>query len=80
MREYDQDVLLLVYLSAAYPLPGLFQFGGIATVELSWLPYTLGAEHAVLVSMGAYVLALEALVTSTASGCVSHRPSSRPAL
>ncbi|MXR41011.1 hypothetical protein GRX01_06605 [Halobaculum sp. WSA2] len=57
LGDYANIRTIPAYLSAAYLLAGLYQFGGIATVELSWLSYTLGAEHAVLVSMGAFVIA-----------------------
>jgi len=57
-RQPPMTVPLRYFLVGfAFLLAGLYQFGGIATVELSWLSYTLGSEHAVMVSMAAFVVA-----------------------
>lgn len=44
-------------LSVAFIGASLYQFGGISTIDLSWLNYTLTAEHSVMVSLGAFVVA-----------------------
>jgi hypothetical protein len=48
-------------LTAVFALASLYQFGGIATVELTWLggstPYQLTAGHATIVSLATYTVA-----------------------
>ncbi|AXG11704.1 hypothetical protein [Haloplanus rubicundus] len=46
-------------LSVVFAVASLYQFGGIATVELVWLSnYTLTTEHAAIASLATYVVAL----------------------
>ena len=53
-------------LSVVFALSSLYQFGGIATVELVWLSnYTLTAEHAAIASIGTYVVALASSETKS---------------
>ena len=49
-------------LSVVFVVAGLYQFGGISTVELTWLggssgAYALTAQHAVLGSLGSFLIA-----------------------
>jgi hypothetical protein len=55
--DYMMMRTLPALLSVVFALASLYQFGGIATVELSWLGYTLSQEHAVLVSMATFAVA-----------------------
>ncbi|GAB3315074.1 hypothetical protein [Haloplanus salinarum] len=53
-------------LSVVFALASLYQFGGIATVELVWLSnYTLTAEHSVIASMGTFIIALASSETKS---------------
>lgn len=53
-------------LSVVFALASLYQFGGIATVELVWLSnYTLTAEHSVIASMGTFIVALASSETKS---------------
>jgi len=54
LDDYMTMRTLPALLSVAFALASLYQFGGIATVELSWIGYTLTQEHAVLVSLGVF--------------------------
>ena len=40
-----------------FAVSSLYQFGGIANVELSWLDYTLTTFDSMLISLGAYAVA-----------------------
>lgn len=55
--DYMTMRTLPALLSVAFALASLYQFGGIATVELSWIGYTLTQEHSVLVSLGVFAAA-----------------------
>lgn len=58
LDDYMTLRTLPAMMSVVFVLASLYQFGGIATVELVWLSnYTLTAEHSVLASMGTYVAA-----------------------
>lgn len=63
LGDYANIRTIPAYLSAAFLLASLYQFGGIGTVSLDWLNYTLTAEHAVLVSMAAFVVAFAGSTT-----------------
>lgn len=55
--EYSNLRTIPAVMGLAFALASLYQFGGIAVVELPWLGYTLTSEHAVFVSMGALTVA-----------------------
>lgn len=55
--DYTQMRTIPAMLSVAFVLASLYQFGGISTITLDWLGYTLTAEHAVLISLGTYAMA-----------------------
>jgi hypothetical protein len=58
LGDYAHLRTIPAMLSVVYALASLYQFGGIATVELVWLSnYTLTQEHAVLASMVVYAIA-----------------------
>jgi len=44
-------------LSAAFLAASLYQFGGVSTITLEWFNYTLTADHSVMVSLVAWVVA-----------------------
>jgi hypothetical protein len=52
-------------LGIVFGLASLYQFGGIATVELVWLNYTLGTQHAMLISLGTYAIAFASSETKS---------------
>ncbi|WP_224447015.1 hypothetical protein [Haloprofundus salilacus] len=45
------------FIGIFFAVASLYSFGGISSVELVWLEYTLTTQHASLGSLGAYVLA-----------------------
>lgn len=57
MNDYTQLRTLPAMLSVAFILASLYQFGGIATIELTWLDYVLSTQHALLASIGSFVVA-----------------------
>lgn len=57
LGDYANIRTLPAMLSVAYILASLYQFGGITTIDLTWLNYTLTTEHSLLVSLGAYAAA-----------------------
>jgi hypothetical protein len=66
VKDYANIRTVPAFLSIAYALASLYQFGGIASVELVWLSnYTLTAEHAVITSMGTFVVALASSETKS---------------
>ncbi|WP_434521084.1 hypothetical protein [Halorubrum sp. AS12] len=57
LSDYTHLRTLPALLSVVFVLAGLYQFGGISEVMLTWLDYTLTAEHATFISLAAYVIA-----------------------
>ncbi|WP_200531986.1 hypothetical protein [Halorubrum sp. LN27] len=57
LSDYTHLRTLPALLSVVFVLAGLYQFGGISEVMLTWLDYTLTAEHATFISIGAYAVA-----------------------
>ena len=57
LSDYTHLRTLPALLSVVFVLAGLYQFGGISEVMLTWLDYTLTAEHATFISLGAYAIA-----------------------
>ena len=57
LSDYTHLRTLPALLSVVFILAGLYQFGGISEVMLTWIDYTLTAEHATLISLAAYVIA-----------------------
>lgn len=55
--DYMNMRSLPAMLSVAFVAASLYQFGGITTVELPWLSYTLTTLHSLLVSLGTYAAA-----------------------
>lgn len=55
--DYTQLRTLPAMLSVAFVLASLYQMGGLGTLELVWLDYTLTTSHAVLISAGSFVVA-----------------------
>lgn len=57
LSDYTHLRTLPALLSVVFILAGLYQFGGISEVMLTWIDYTLTAEHATFISIGAYAVA-----------------------
>jgi len=52
-------------LGIVFALASLYQFGGIATVELTWISYTLTTQHAMIVSLATFVVAFASSETKS---------------
>ncbi len=57
MSDYAELRTLPAILGIFFSVASLYQFGGISTVELTWIGYTLTAEHATIVSLVVLVIA-----------------------
>ncbi|MDB9280522.1 hypothetical protein PN416_12745 [Halorubrum ezzemoulense] len=57
LSDYTHLRTLPALLSVVFILAGLYQFGGISEVMLTWLDYTLTSEHATFIALGAYAIA-----------------------
>ncbi|AFD03988.1 VP4 [Halorubrum pleomorphic virus 2] len=57
VEDYTQLNTIPALLSVAFVAAGLYQFGGISDITLTWISYTLTAQHATFVSLGVYVVA-----------------------
>ncbi|MDB9250038.1 hypothetical protein PN419_13695 [Halorubrum ezzemoulense] len=57
VEDYTQLNTIPALLSVAFVMAGLYQFGGISDVTLTWINYTLTAQHATFASLGVYVVA-----------------------
>ncbi|QIO21347.1 hypothetical protein [Haloarcula sp. JP-L23] len=57
MNDYLNVRKVPMVLSGAFLAASLYQFGGIGTITLEWLSYTLTADHAIMVSLGAWIVA-----------------------
>jgi len=59
VRNYANIRTIPAMLSAVFAVASAYQFGAIAQIELVWLSnYTLTTEHAAIVSLATYVVAL----------------------
>jgi hypothetical protein len=65
VSDYAQLNTIPALLSVAFVGAGLYQFGGISEISLTWLSYTLTAQHATFVSLGAYVVAFASSETKS---------------
>ncbi len=57
VSDYMNIRSLPAMLSVAFVAASLYQFGGVTTVELPWLSYTLTTQHSLLISLGAFAAA-----------------------
>jgi hypothetical protein len=57
VEDYTQLNTIPALLSVLFVVAGLYQFGGISDVTLTWFSYTLTAQHATFASIGAYAVA-----------------------
>jgi hypothetical protein len=57
LSDYTHLRTLPALLSVLFILSGLYQFGGISEVMLTWIDYTLTAEHATFISLASYAIA-----------------------
>ncbi|MFD1569785.1 hypothetical protein [Halorubrum laminariae] len=66
VADYTHLRTIPALLSVAFVAAGLYQFGGITDITLVWLSnYTLTAQHATYVSLGAYVVAFASSETKS---------------
>lgn len=56
-NDYANLRTIPALLGIVFAMSSLYQFGGIATLEFTWFSYTMTAEHATFISLGAYGLA-----------------------
>ena len=57
LSDYTHLRTLPALLSVVFILAGLYQFGGISEVMITWISYTLTPEHATFISLAAYAVA-----------------------
>jgi hypothetical protein len=57
LSDYTHLRTLPALLSVVFIIAGLYQFGGISEVMLTWIDYTLTSEHATFISLAAYAIA-----------------------
>ncbi|WP_281193975.1 hypothetical protein [Halorubrum sp. F4] len=57
LSDYTHLRTLPALLSVVFVLAGLYQFGGISEVMLTWIDYTLTSEHATFISLAAFAAA-----------------------
>lgn len=57
LNDYMNIRTLPAGLSVAFIAASLYQFGGVTALELPWISYTLTTEHALVVSLVAFVAA-----------------------
>ncbi|AKH97354.1 hypothetical protein [Halanaeroarchaeum sulfurireducens] len=57
LSDYTNFRTLPALLSVAFVIASLYQFGGISQVSLPWFEYTLTTDHAILLSLLAFVIA-----------------------
>ena len=57
ISDYARLRTVPALLGTVFAVASLYQFGGISTVELAWLNYTLTTQHAMLVSLATMVVA-----------------------
>ena len=65
MSDYTHLRTLPALLSVLFVLAGLYQFGGISEVHITWLDYTLTTQHATLTSVGVFLLAFASSETKS---------------
>ena len=65
MSDYTHLRTLPALLSVVFVLAGLYQFGGIAEVHISWVDYTLSTQHATIASLGVFLLAFASSETKS---------------
>lgn len=57
LSDYGNLRAVPAYLSAAFLVASLYQFGGLAGIEVPWISYTLTTEHSIVLSLGAFAVA-----------------------
>lgn len=66
LQDYTELKTIPAMLSVAFIAAGLYQFGGISDITLTWLnSYTLTTQHATFASLGAYVVAFASSETKS---------------
>lgn len=57
LNDYANLRTIPAVMSAVFAVASIYQFGGITTINIEWLSYTLTAEHATWVSIAVYAIA-----------------------
>ena len=66
LSDYTHLRTLPALLSVVFVVAGLYQFGGISDVTLTWFSnYTLTTQHAMFTAIGAYALAFASSETKS---------------
>ena len=65
VNDYANLRTIPAFLGIIFGLSSLYQFGGVATLEFTWLSYTLTTEHAMFVSLGTYAVAFASSETKS---------------
>jgi hypothetical protein len=63
--DYSQLKTIPAMLGILFTLSSLYQFGGISEVHLAWIDYTLTTEHAMMVSLGTFLVAFASSETKS---------------
>ncbi len=63
LSDYSQLKSLPAIVGIVFTIASLYQFGGITAVHLEWVDYSLTTQHAMLVSLGAFVVAFASSAT-----------------
>jgi hypothetical protein len=63
LSDYRQINTIPASVSALFLVSSLYLFGGMGTVNVEWISYTLSTQHALMVTLGAYVVAFMSSAT-----------------
>jgi len=65
MSDYARLRTLPALLSVVFVAAGLYQFGGIQEIHITWIDYTLSTSHATIVSLLVFVAAFASSETKS---------------
>ncbi|WP_281193756.1 hypothetical protein [Halorubrum sp. F4] len=65
LSDYTHLRTVPALLSVVFVMAGLYQFGGISEVMITWIDYTLTAEHATFISLASFVVAFASSETKS---------------
>jgi hypothetical protein len=63
--DYGHLRTIPAFLGILFTLSSLYQFGGISEVHLAWMDYTLTTEHAMMASLGTFMVAFASSETKS---------------
>jgi hypothetical protein len=63
--DYSKLKTIPAMLGILFTLSSLYQFGGISEVHLAWLDYTLTTQHAMMASLGTFLVAFASSETKS---------------